>query len=112
MPAEVIRQVERSGKPQTRVTVRAKLAGYVNKLEAREGQQVTANAPLFEVASLDSVWIVVDYPQSQAQALQPGSQIVATRRQLAWGGVSRAGKRTAAEPRNHHPHAEGAHCAG
>lgn len=78
MPAEVIRQVERSGKSQTRVTVRTKLAGYVNKLEAREGQQVTANAPLFEVASLESVWIVVDYPQSQAQALQPGSEIVAT----------------------------------
>ncbi|QIX94706.1 efflux RND transporter periplasmic adaptor subunit [Cedecea sp. FDAARGOS_727] len=78
MPTEVISQVERSGKPQTWVTVRAKLAGYVNKLEAREGQQVSANAPLFEVASLQSVWIVVDYPQSQAQALQPWSEIVAS----------------------------------
>lgn len=77
MPAEVIRQVERSGRPQTRVTVRAKQAGYINKLDVREGSQVAANAPLFEIASLQSVWIVIDYPQSQAQALQVGSEIIA-----------------------------------
>ncbi len=77
MPAEVIRQVERSGKPQTRITVRAKQAGYINKLDTREGAQVAATAPLFEIASLESVWIVIDYPQSQAQALQVGSEIIA-----------------------------------
>ena len=78
MPAEIIRQVERSGKPQTRVTVRAKHAGYINKLETREGAQVTATAPLFEISSLEKVWIVIDYPQSQAQVLQVGSEIVAS----------------------------------
>jgi Cu(I)/Ag(I) efflux system membrane fusion protein len=78
MPAEIIRQVERSGKPQTRVTVRAKQAGYINKLDTREGAQVAATAPLFEIASLESVWIVVDYPQSQAQVLQVGSDIQAS----------------------------------
>ncbi len=78
MPAEIIRQVERSGKPQTRVTVRAKQAGYINKLDTREGAQVVATAPLFEIASLESVWIVIDYPQSQAQVLQVGSEILAS----------------------------------
>lgn len=78
MPAEIIRQVERSGKPQTRVTVRAKQAGYINKLDVREGAQVAANAPLFEIASLESVWIVIDYPQMQAQVLQVGSEIQAS----------------------------------
>jgi len=78
MPAEIINQVERTGKPQTRVTVRAKQAGYINKLETREGVQVTATAPLFEVASLESVWIVIYYPQIQAQVLQTGSEIQAS----------------------------------
>lgn len=77
MPAEIIRQVEKTGKPQTRVTVRAKQAGYINKLDTREGAQVVATAPLFEVASLESVWIVIDYPQTQAQVLQVGSEIQA-----------------------------------
>lgn len=78
MPADIIRQVEQTGKPQTRVTIRAKQAGYINKLDTREGALVTATAPLFEIASLESVWIVIDYPQSQAQVLQVGSEIQAS----------------------------------
>jgi len=78
MPAEIIRLVEKTGKPQTRVTVRAKQAGYINKLDTREGAQVAATAPLFEIASLKSVWIVIDYPQTQAQVLQVGSEIQAS----------------------------------
>jgi Cu(I)/Ag(I) efflux system membrane fusion protein len=77
MPADVIRQVERSGKPQTRITLRAKQSGYINKLDTREGAQVAATAPLFEIASLEKVWVVIDYPQSQAQALAAGSEIIA-----------------------------------
>ncbi|KFC82683.1 efflux RND transporter periplasmic adaptor subunit [Buttiauxella agrestis] len=78
MPAEIIRLVEKTGRPQTRVTVRAKQAGYINKLDTREGAQVAATAPLFEIASLESVWIVIDYPQTQAQVLQVGSEIQAS----------------------------------
>lgn len=78
MPAEIIRLVEKTGRPQTRVTVRAKQAGYINKLDTREGAQVAATAPLFEIASLKSVWIVIDYPQTQAQVLQVGSEIQAS----------------------------------
>jgi Cu(I)/Ag(I) efflux system membrane fusion protein len=78
MPAEIIRLVEKTGKPQARVTVRAKQAGYINKLDTREGAQVAATAPLFEIASLESVWIVIDYPQTQAQVLQVGSEIQAS----------------------------------
>lgn len=78
MPAEIIRLVEKTGRPQARVTVRAKQAGYINKLDTREGAQVAATAPLFEIASLESVWIVIDYPQTQAQVLQVGSEIQAS----------------------------------
>ncbi|MEW7314045.1 efflux RND transporter periplasmic adaptor subunit [Buttiauxella gaviniae] len=78
MPSDVIYRVERTGKPQTRVTVQAKQAGYINKLDTREGAQVAANSPLFEMASLESVWLVIDYPQTQAQALQVGSEILAS----------------------------------
>lgn len=78
MPEEVIRALERSGKPQTTLTLRAARAGYVVKLDVREGAQITATAPLFEIASLDPVWLVVDYPQTQAQSLTVGSKMVAT----------------------------------
>ncbi|TCB93884.1 efflux RND transporter periplasmic adaptor subunit [Enterobacter wuhouensis] len=78
MPEEVIRTLERSGKPQTTMTLRAAQAGYVVKLDVREGAQITATAPLFEVASLDPVWLVIDYPQTQAQSLAVGNKMIAT----------------------------------
>lgn len=78
MPEEIVRRVERSGKPQTRLVLRAGRDGYVAKLDTRAGAQVSATAPLFELASLDPVWVVVDYPQSQAQALRQGAAVSAT----------------------------------
>lgn len=78
MPEEAIRALERSGKPQTSLILRAQHAGYVAKLDVREGAQVAAMTALFEIARLDPVWLVVDYPQAQAQALSVGSEMVAT----------------------------------
>ncbi len=78
MPEAIIRSVERSGKPQTRMTVRAPHDGYVSKLDVRTGAQVTPAQPLFELARLDPVWVVIDYPQSQASLLRVGSRVTAT----------------------------------
>lgn len=90
MPEAIIRSVERSGKPQTRMTVRAPNAGYVNKLDVRTGAQVTATQALFELASLDPVWIVIDYPENQASLLRLGSQVTATT--SSWPGLTVQGK--------------------
>ncbi|MGL9774240.1 MAG: efflux RND transporter periplasmic adaptor subunit [Sodalis sp. (in: enterobacteria)] len=53
MPEDVVRAVERSGQPQTRLTLRAPASGFINKLSVREGSQVTAAQLMFELASLD-----------------------------------------------------------
>ncbi|AHM72009.1 efflux RND transporter periplasmic adaptor subunit [Yersinia hibernica] len=90
MPEEVIRSVEKSGQPQTRVTLRSPATGYVNKLDIRAGSQVSATQSLFELASLDPVWIVVDYPQSQASLVTIGSEIAATT--ASWPGETFHGK--------------------
>lgn len=78
MPEEVIRTVERSGQPQTRITLRAPASGFISQLSVREGSQVTAAQPLFELASLDPLWLVADFPQAQAGAVAAGDDIVAT----------------------------------
>jgi Cu(I)/Ag(I) efflux system membrane fusion protein len=90
MPESVIQSVERSGKPQTRLTLRAGRDGFVVKLDAREGAQVAATQSLFELASLDPVWLVVDYPQTQAQIVTAGSEMVAT--SASWPGVQFRGR--------------------
>lgn len=84
MPEAIIRQVERSGKPQTRITVAAPENGFINKLDVREGMQVTATQGLFELASLDPVWMVIDYPQAQAGLLQAGDAVAAS--SASWPG--------------------------
>ncbi|KHN52684.1 efflux RND transporter periplasmic adaptor subunit [Pectobacterium fontis] len=90
MPDTIIRQVERSGKPQDRITITAPENGYVNKLEVRQGMQLSPAQPLFELASLNPVWVDVDYPESQAAQLTLGSDIIATSR--AWPGNTFHGK--------------------
>lgn len=86
MPQAIIRSVERSGKQQTRITVRAPHDGYINKLAVRTGAQVVATQPLFELASIDPVWIVIDYPENQASLLRVGSQVTATT--SSWPGTA------------------------
>ncbi|QCT20162.1 efflux RND transporter periplasmic adaptor subunit [Jejubacter calystegiae] len=84
MPESVIRAVERSGAPQPRITLYAPRDGYISKLDVRTGSQVAANQGLFEVAALDPVWMVIDYPESQASQLRQGMKVKATT--ASWPG--------------------------
>lgn len=90
MPETVIRQVERSGKPQDRIAITAPEDGYVNKLEVRQGMQLSPAQPLFELASLNPVWVDVDYPEAQAAQLTLGNDISAASN--AWPGKTFHGK--------------------
>ncbi|MCL6360134.1 efflux RND transporter periplasmic adaptor subunit [Pectobacterium polaris] len=90
MPEAIIRQVERSGKPQDRIAITAPEDGYVNKLEVRQGMQLSPAQPLFELASLNPVWVDIDYPEAQAAQLTIGSDISAA--SSAWPGKTFHGK--------------------
>jgi Cu(I)/Ag(I) efflux system membrane fusion protein len=84
MPEAVIRQVERTGKSEPRVKIVAPENGFVNKLTVLEGAQVTAAQSLFEIARLDPVWILADYPQAQAGLLKVGDKVQAA--SASWPG--------------------------
>ncbi len=74
MPEATILAVERSGKPQTRLTLARRSRGLCRET-GFTGRGAGAQAQtLFELASLDPVWLVVDYPQSQAQTLSAGQR--------------------------------------
>lgn len=90
MPEEIIRAIERTGRPQTRIEIRAPEQGFISKLEVREGSQVSSSQAMFELSSLDPVWLVADYPESQAGAVRPGSDIQATTPR--WPGESFHGR--------------------
>ena len=75
MSESEIAAIERSGKPQLRVTLTAPTSGIVAELGVRQGMTVQAGATLFRIAGLGSVWVVAEVPEAQAAALVPGSRV-------------------------------------
>lgn len=82
--------VERTGKPQTRITITAPIAGVVSELLVREGMAVAVGATLFRINGLSSVWANAEVPESQAALLRPGAKVQAL--SPAVPGVSFDGK--------------------
>ncbi|MEA9392872.1 efflux RND transporter periplasmic adaptor subunit [Acerihabitans sp. TG2] len=78
MPEDIIHGIEKTGRPQTRIDIRAPEQGFISRLAVREGSQVSVSQAMFELSSLDPVWVVVDYPESQAGAVAQGSELDAT----------------------------------
>ncbi len=72
-----IAQVERTGKPQPRITITAPLGGVVSELLVREGMAVAMGATLFRINGLSSVWANAEVPESQAAMLRPGTKVQA-----------------------------------
>ncbi|MHB0819591.1 efflux RND transporter periplasmic adaptor subunit [Stutzerimonas stutzeri] len=77
MPAETIRQLERSGRVQAQQTVRAPIGGVLQELEVRQGMSVAAGAPLARINGLESVWLEVAVPEGQAGNIRVGQAVTA-----------------------------------
>ena len=72
-----IRQVESSGRVQTRMTLTSPVAGVVTELSVREGMTVMAGAPLFRINGLDTVWVYAEIPEALAAQIRSGSTVEA-----------------------------------
>jgi len=60
VPAEEIARLERERKPSSRLTLKSPVTGTVLERNVVEGQYVGADTPLFTVADLSRVWVMVD----------------------------------------------------
>jgi Cu(I)/Ag(I) efflux system membrane fusion protein len=77
MPEDLIRVLEETGRPQSRVALTAPISGVVTELTAREGVRVTTGAPLFRINGLSTVYINVDVPERLGQTLRAGDAVSA-----------------------------------
>lgn len=75
MSSELISRVEKSGRPQTVVTITAPIAGLIQTLDIRSGMTVTAGAPLAKINGLDTVWLEVAIPEAQAGRVNVGGKL-------------------------------------
>lgn len=63
-----IAELDESGKPQSRLTVYAPIGGTVIEKLAVEGKYVTAGEPIYRIADLSTVWLVLElYPEDAAR---------------------------------------------
>ena len=72
------RQVERvleRGKPTDHVTLYAPMGGVVIKKDVVEGQYVTTGAPIYRIADLSKVWVVLGAYESDLPWIDVGSQV-------------------------------------
>lgn len=72
-----IRLVQNTGKLQPRLTVTSSVDGIVTEIGARDGMTVSPGTTLFRIASLATVWVLAEVPESQAAQLRPGQTVSA-----------------------------------
>jgi membrane fusion protein, copper/silver efflux system len=72
LPEALLREVEASGQPRTRVRVTAPRRGVIEELGVREGMTVMAGQTLARLNGLDPVWLDVAVPEAQSAFVQVG----------------------------------------
>lgn len=77
MSEEQIALVEKTGRPQTRITLHAPIAGVIAELGVREGMSVAPGAMLFRLVDLATVWVNAEVPEAQGTWLRPGTAVEA-----------------------------------
>ncbi len=77
MSEEQIGLLEKTGEPQTRITLYAPINGVIAELGVREGMTVMSGAMLFRLVDLSSVWVNAELPEAQGARLRPGTAVEA-----------------------------------
>ena len=73
-----IEQIRRERTSSTRLTIHAPIGGTVVRKPAMEGMYVKTGQPLYEIADLDSVWILLDLYESDLPWIAPLQRVRVT----------------------------------
>jgi Cu(I)/Ag(I) efflux system membrane fusion protein len=77
MTQDLIQLLERTGRPQSRVTLTAPISGIVTEVMARDGMRVTTGTPLLRIDRLSRVYVSVEVPEPLGQKLHVGDAVSA-----------------------------------
>lgn len=76
VPQSLIEEVEKTGKAQRTVTLRAPASGYVTTKDVFEGQEVQPGMSLFTLTDLSRIWVEADLYETEAADLKLGGRAV------------------------------------
>jgi membrane fusion protein, copper/silver efflux system len=80
--SDQIKEIERSGKPATHVTIRSPVHGHIVKKYQVEGEWVEESARLYDIADLSTVWIEAQVYENDQAFLKKGLPVRATTESL------------------------------
>ncbi|SPD66971.1 Membrane fusion protein, Cu(I)/Ag(I) efflux system (plasmid) [Cupriavidus taiwanensis] len=72
-----IRLVQDTGKLQPRLAITSPVDGIVTEVGARDGMTVSPGTTLFRLASLATVWVLAEVPETYVSRLRPGQAVSA-----------------------------------
>ncbi|MBT9567971.1 MAG: efflux RND transporter periplasmic adaptor subunit [Thiobacillus sp.] len=72
MSESLIREVVKTGKVRNRITITAPRGGVIETLDVRPGMTVMAGQTLARINGIDTVWLDVAVPESQAASVRVG----------------------------------------
>jgi len=72
-----IQRIEQSGQPAPRIALHAPESGIVWELGVREGMSVNPGMALLRLASLGTVWVNAEVPETEAALVRPGLSVTA-----------------------------------
>ena len=82
MNKEQITELERSGEAQSRLTIYAPVGGTVTEKMAMEGKYVTAGEPIYRIADLSTVWLMLELYPEDASHIRFGQRVEAEMQSL------------------------------
>ena len=77
MTEEQINELEKNGKPQSRIRIKSPQTGTVIEKSAVEGDYVKTGQKIYKIADLSSVWMMLDLFPDDASAVRFGQQVEA-----------------------------------
>lgn len=82
MTDEQIKELEKSGEAQSRLTIYTPIGGTVTEKKVVEGQYVDAGEPIYRVANLSTVWLMLELYPEDAAKIRFGQQVEAEVRSM------------------------------
>ena len=67
--------IEKQGKPTDHITLTAPMSGIVIKKNVNEGMYVKTGTPIYTLADLDQVWVILEAYESDIQAITLDQQV-------------------------------------
>lgn len=77
MTEEQIKQLEQDKKPNSRLALHAPMSGTVIEKMAVEGQYIKTGTPIYKLADLSTVWLVMELFPQDASVIQLGQNVSA-----------------------------------